>query len=295
MMDPALVAASAKFVPCRAVHAIVPDMNDTQAALNRDARDTWDRKASFWDARMGDGNVFQTTLVAPASERLLQVQPGQHIVEIACGNGVFSRRLADLGASVLATDFSSRFLELARTRERDRPRPVDYRLVDATDEVALVALGEGHFDAAVCNMGLMDMVTIDPLMRAVRRLLKPAGRFVFSVLHPTFNIGGETVLAVEMRDEGGQMTRHASVKISRYLHVPTLLGAGMPDEPEPHLYFHRPLGTLLGAAFSAGLVLDGLEEPALPPLDDPRTPVSWSHFSEIPPVLVCRLRPAPYA
>ena len=37
----------------------------------------------------------------------------------------------------------------------------------------------------------------------------------------------------------------------------------MPDEPEPHWYFHRPLHELFGAFFQAGFVLDALEEPAL--------------------------------
>lgn len=66
---------------------------------------------------MGDtGNDFQRLLVAPASERLFNLHPGERVLEIACGNGVFARRLAELGAQVLATDFSTSLLELARAR-----------------------------------------------------------------------------------------------------------------------------------------------------------------------------------
>jgi ubiquinone/menaquinone biosynthesis C-methylase UbiE len=125
---------------------------------------------------MGEGNQFQRVLVGPASERLLQVQPGQVILEIACGNGVFSRRLASLGAWVVATDFSATFLDLARARTVEHPERIEYRLVDATDESQLLALGERRVDAAVCNMALMDMAAIEPLMRALARLLKPGGR-----------------------------------------------------------------------------------------------------------------------
>lgn len=39
---------------------------------------------------MGEGNAFQRVLVGPASERLLAVQPGQIILDVACGNGVMS-------------------------------------------------------------------------------------------------------------------------------------------------------------------------------------------------------------
>jgi len=84
--------------------------------LNEETRAMWDQKASFWDERMGDGNDFHRLLVSPAAERLLNLQPGEMVLEIACGNGVFSRHMAQLGVCVIATDFSAQFLERARAR-----------------------------------------------------------------------------------------------------------------------------------------------------------------------------------
>jgi len=105
-----------------------------QQDLNRETQAIWDAKAAFWDERMGEGNAFQRVLIGPATERLLGVWPGQKVLEIACGNGVMSRRLASLGAHVVATDFSAAFLERARARSRDHADQIDYQLVDATDE-----------------------------------------------------------------------------------------------------------------------------------------------------------------
>ena len=67
---------------------------------------------------------------------------------------------------------------------------------------------------------------------------------------------------------------------------------GIRGQPKAQLVFHRPLQVLLGAGFDAGFVFDGLEERAFPP-DHPATgsPLSWGlGFSEIPPVLVARMR-----
>jgi ubiquinone/menaquinone biosynthesis C-methylase UbiE len=260
------------------------------ALLNAEVQAIWERKAAFWDERMGEGNQFQRVLVGPASERLLQAQPGQLILEVACGNGVFSRRLAALGAHVVATDFSPTFLQRARARSASYAERLEYLQVDATDEAELLALGESRFDAAVCNMALMDMTTIDPLLRALIRLLKPGGRFVFSVMHPAFNVAGGSTFSLEAEEHDGKIVEYYSVKIRGYLHVPPLLGAGMPDEPAPHYYFHRPLGVLLGACFAAGFVLDGMEEPSFGPEDRGGRPLSWLNYTEIPPVLVARLR-----
>jgi 2-polyprenyl-3-methyl-5-hydroxy-6-metoxy-1,4-benzoquinol methylase len=267
------------------------DERDDQARLVAEVRDIWDAKAAFWDEHMGEGNQFQLELIGPAVERLLALRPGERVLDIGCGNGVSSRRLAHLGGRVVAIDTSTRFLELARSRSQDLSDHIEYRLVDATDEEELLALGEGHFDALVCNMVLMDMPVIDPLARAGRRLLAPGGRFVFAVQHPAFNSNAVRFCAeTETRGDGVEITRHA-VKLSDYLVVPAGKGTGMPGEPESHWYFHRPLHELCGAFFQAGFVLDGLEEPALEPRDANPRELSWSNMPGIPPVLVARFIP----
>lgn len=258
--------------------------------LNSEARAAWDRNGAFWDARMGEGNQFQRVLIGPATERLLETHPGELVLDVACGNGVFARRLAALGARVVACDFSPSLLERARARATERGDRIEYRLVDATEERQLLALGEGRFDAAVCNMALMDMATIQPLMRALARLLKPDGRFVFSVMHPCFN-HPRSVLGMEEEDLDGELVTTRYVKQSEYLRIPPARGLGILGQPVPHPYFHRPLGELLGACFAAGLALDALEEPGFGPEDGPDRPLGWAGFTEIPPVLVARLRP----
>ena len=68
-------------------------------------------------------------------------------------------------------------------------------------------------------------------------------------------------------------------------------GLAIIGQPMPQLYFHRPLSELLGAAFTAGFVLDGLEEPTFAPDVQSARALSWANFHDIPPVLACRLRP----
>jgi SAM-dependent methyltransferase len=179
----------------------------------------------------------------------------------------------------------------ARERTIQHRKRIHYAVLDATDEAALLALGENQFDAAICNMALFDMADIEPLMQTLPRLLRPGGRFVFSVIHPCFNSPHMAHVA-EREDRAGDIVTVYSVKIFRYITPSTAHGAAIPGQPQAHLYFHRPLQVLLGAGFKAGFVLDGLEERAFPP-DHPsgKNPLGWgATFSEIPPVLVARLR-----
>jgi 2-polyprenyl-3-methyl-5-hydroxy-6-metoxy-1,4-benzoquinol methylase len=265
---------------------------DEWRELSRQAHDIWDEIAPFWDDRMGEGNAFQRLLIGPATERLLEVQPGQRVLDIACGNGVFTRRLAALGASVVAFDFSEAFIERARARTHLHTERIEYQVLDATNREQLLALGAGGFDAAVCNMALMDMAAIEPLLGALGALLAPGGRFVFSVIHPCFNSVGSCKIGEE-EDRAGELITRLGVKVTGYITPVAQRGLGMVGQPTPQIYFHRPLSALLNACFDAGLVLDRLEEPVF--LDNTRSdqPFSWLNYREIPPVLIARLRMHP--
>ena len=241
---------------------------------------------------MGEGNDFVNLLVWPAVEKLLYPVAGQRLLDVACGNGITSRRLAKAKASVTAFDFSEAMIDLAR--KRLDPSDIDYRILDVTDSKSLLTLGAAAFDGALCNMALMDIANIHPLMQALAALLRPNGRFVFSVLHPCFN-NPATIQMGELEDRTGALVTTYSVKISRYLTPFTQAGLAMHDQPEPHLYFHRPLSALLAPAFEAGFSLDAIEERAFSQdVTSGTTPLSWNgHFSEIPAALVVRLKPKP--
>jgi 2-polyprenyl-3-methyl-5-hydroxy-6-metoxy-1,4-benzoquinol methylase len=258
-------------------------------ALNEEVREIWEQKADFWDARMAEGNLFHRELVSPATERLLAIQPGEVVLDVACGNGALARRMAALGAHVVAVDFAETFLACARARTVEHADRIEYCTVDATKRDQLLALGRQRFDAAVCSMALMDMAGIGVLAATLPDLLRPGGRFVFSVQHPCFNSNAVAITGEEGLVNGLLSTSFA-VKVSRYLTLPPGKGTGMPGEPVPHYYFHRPLSRLLGEFFAAGFTLDGLEEPQLP--DDPaaRPVLNWTSVRDIPPVLVARLR-----
>jgi 2-polyprenyl-3-methyl-5-hydroxy-6-metoxy-1,4-benzoquinol methylase len=269
--------------------AETPSLQDA----NRETRAAWNENAAFWDQRMGEGNDFVELLVWPATERLLALRPGERVLDVACGNGLTSRRLALLGAEVVAFDFAEEMIAFARQRTEglQYAEQITYHSLDATDESALLRLGVGTFDAALCSMALFDMAEIGPLMHALARLLRPGGRFVFSVIHPCFN-SASIVQMAELEDRDGEVVTVYSVKVRGYMTPTVAHGAAIAGQPRAQLYFHRPLQILLGAALEAGFVLDGLEERAFPPDHDPgRHPLSWSgRFSEIPPVLVARAR-----
>ena len=84
-------------------------MTNSLNALNTETLNAWNANAEVWDKCMGDdGNDFFNILCWPILASFLDAstglstsaQPDSHILDIACGNGLTTRRLAELGCTV---------------------------------------------------------------------------------------------------------------------------------------------------------------------------------------------------
>lgn len=265
--------------------------DQTWHKLSEETYHQWEKNAPFWDDYMGEGNDFQNILIGPTTEHLLNLKREDNVLDIACGNGNFSRRLAQLGARVVAFDQSQTFIERAKAHTTENIDRIEYLVIDATNQRQLSSLGEDRFDCAVCNMAIMDIADMEPLLNTLPYLLKHNGCFVFSVTHPCFNFHGISKI-IEEKDQDGEMKYTYSINISEYISPAAHKGVGVIGQPVPHYYFHRPLNVLLNSFFEAGFVLDRFEEPVFDSDFSGKRPFSWNNFREIPPVIIVRMRPA---
>jgi ubiquinone/menaquinone biosynthesis C-methylase UbiE len=253
--------------------------------VKKDAvKDVWNANAEFWDSKMGEGNNFHKKLIEPTQLKLLDIKPGQKILDIACGNGQFARKMAQLGANVTGIDFAKNMIKIARAKSN---KDVKYDVIDACDESDLTKLSGKKFDAIVCTMAFMDMSNIETLIKFSHQLLQKNSIFVFSLCHPCFN-SGEHSLVHEL-DEAGEVTNNYYVKIHDYLVERSLLGVAMIGQPRLQYYFHRPVSTILNYFFQYGYVLDGYEEPSFKDIKD-SVRIFDNVYHNIPPALVCRLK-----
>jgi ubiquinone/menaquinone biosynthesis C-methylase UbiE len=103
----------------------------------------------------------------------------QRILEIAAGTGVVTRALASAlpeTARIVATDLNPPMLEHAKTRMRDDGR-IEWKPADAQD----LPFEDASFDAVACQFGVMFFPDKTRAFKEARRVLKPGGRYFFSV------------------------------------------------------------------------------------------------------------------
>jgi ubiquinone/menaquinone biosynthesis C-methylase UbiE len=217
----------------------------------------WEELAAWYDERQGDdGDLWHRTLIDPALFRVLGPVDGEAILDLACGNGYISRRLAREGSRVTAVDLSAPMIERARQREERQPLGITYHLGDAA---RLDMLSDASFDTVVCNMALMDIPDAQAAVNEAARVLRPHGRFVVSLEHPCFTPVNASAWDVEVVNYTVTVWR----KVRRYRElfddwVPWRLAS---DTFQRTRSYHRPLSWYFSALRAAGLAVVALEEP----------------------------------
>jgi len=121
---------------------------------------TWDPATYARNAR------FVSDLASPVVT-LLAPKPGERILDLGCGDGVLTKKLADLGCEVIAVDSSAAQVDAARKLG-----------LNAYVMNAEALSFDAEFDAVFSNAVLHWIKRADPMIASVYRALKAGGRFV---------------------------------------------------------------------------------------------------------------------
>jgi trans-aconitate methyltransferase len=139
--------------------------------------------ASRWSPADYARNAAFVPALGDAVLHLLAPQPGELILDLGCGDGALTERIAAAGARVIGLDSSAEMVEAARARG------IDAFVADAE---AMDVGRFGEFDAVFSNAALHWMLDPDAVATGVFKALREGGRFVGEM-------GGEGNLAALRR------------------------------------------------------------------------------------------------
>ncbi len=137
-----------------------------------------------WDKAVHDYEAGWRVQLEPAQSLMLDLaalQPGERVLDVACGTGLSSFRIAAAGGesgAVVGTDISGEMVEAARRTATERGvGNAAFERYDAED----MRLDSEPFDAAVCGLGLMYVPNPVKGLEEMRRVLRPGGRVAAAV------------------------------------------------------------------------------------------------------------------
>jgi ubiquinone/menaquinone biosynthesis C-methylase UbiE len=238
------------------------------------ADSAYDEIAEWYDDSVNASSLIHD-LVLPALFELIGNVEGLHVCDLACGQGVVARHLAKSGAAVVGVDTSARLLDIAQRYEAEEPLGIVYQHDDAQ---ALATLPDTAFDGVACNMALMDIPDVTATFRAVHRILRPNGWFVFSITHPCF----QTPTATWMDKADGTVWR----VVRSYFQEVFWRSDNRSGVRGQVGAYHHTLSTYVNRLVETGLCLERLSEPRASGHVAERVP----GYGEVPAVLVTRCR-----
>ena len=148
-----------------------------------DVQSGYDRWAEVYDDELNPLVLLEDRVV----RKWTDIPAGARVADVGCGTGRHTIRLAEAGARVDAFDSSPGMLTKIREKlpggevqihQHTLPTPLP--AADATYDLALLALVADH------------LADLEGTFRELRRVIRPGGTVIFTVLHPAMNLRGIT-------------------------------------------------------------------------------------------------------
>lgn len=228
---------------------------------------SWGNVAGWYDSLLENSpDSFQAKVILPNLLRIVDPKPGMRVLDIACGQGYFSRAFAKNGAEVTGCDISTELIEIAK---KNSPQNILYFTVPA-DKIS-EKLGDAEkkdtekFDVATIILAIQNIEDMRATFIESAKFLKSGGRLIFVLNHPAFRIPQGSSWqwdAVAQKQYRRVDTYMSDAKIKIDMAPGSAAGAKGKASSAQNVTvsFHRPLQSYFKALNSAGLAVTRLEE-----------------------------------
>ena len=211
---------------------------------------SWNNVADWYDEMLEGKETYQSRVILPNILRVLELKKGECLLDLACGQGFFSREFEKAGAKVSGADISPRLILCAK---ENSPKGIDFR-VGSADKLDFFE--SDFFDKVVIILALQNIENISGAISECRRVLKAKGKVYIVLNHPAFRIpkqsewGWDNEKKVQYR----RVDKYMSESRARIDMRP-----GAKEKETTHA-FHRPLQAYFKILGKNGFSITRLEE-----------------------------------
>ncbi|WP_319579812.1 class I SAM-dependent methyltransferase [uncultured Methanospirillum sp.] len=229
----------------------------------------WNRAAERYIQDDSQLTIFHRSIYMPVIESMIGNTRDKYVLDLGCGIGEFTKKLALDGAFAFGIDGSVTMISKAYKEKQDLSAM--FAVVDLTHPLPIKSR---TIDIVVANMVLMDIPDIEICIREISRILRHGGVFLFSMTHPAF-------FCSEWECE--ESDPRAYKKVSDYLN----------ETCEPvffwgeTVHYHRPLSTYFNILEKNGMCVLSLKEP-VPDLNGMGEDSSTRYHMRIPSFIVLK-------
>lgn len=212
---------------------------------------SWGKVSKWYDSVVEDGGgSFQSDLILPNLLRLMKIKAGEKVLDIACGQGFFTRQFESAGATAFGADVSAEMIQIAREKSS---RPDSYAVAPA-DSLAFAK--DAEFDKATIILAMQNIENLQGVMSEASRVLKKTGKLYIVLNHPAFRIPKKSSWGFDEK-------KKVQYRIVEQYLSDSMIKIKMHPGKEQSEYtvsFHRPLQEYFKIFKKAGFYVSLLEE-----------------------------------
>lgn len=211
---------------------------------------SWGHVAPWYHEMLEAEGTYQKDVILPNLLRLLNIQKGQKILDLACGTGFFSRAFAQEGAQVVGSDIAKELIAIAK---HNSSKNIEY-IVSPAHNISF--LKNESVDNITLVLAIQNIENVNEVLKECGRVLKKEGRLMVVLNHPAFRVPKQS----EWGWDEEKKTQYR--RIDAYLSEAKVQIEMHPgDNPEQKtVSFHRSLQYYFKAFSKAGLAVTRLEE-----------------------------------
>lgn len=220
----------------------------------------WNSMAAAYELFNNAPDSYSYMIEWPCIQTLLPELRGKTILDVGCGTGIFTFLLEKYYPSrIVGLDLSEEMLKIAAAKAKEKKSKAQFVLGDACE---LAGCADETFDLVFSSTTTHYLPKLDRLFESIRRVLKPGGTCILSVIHPVYS--------AQYPIEHGEVFPGDEEWTVRYLdkrgraYVQPWIEYNDDFENTLSRSYHYTFGDYIAAVLGAGLRMEALREP-MPP------------------------------
>lgn len=212
---------------------------------------SWGGVAGWYDTLLEKGDdTYQANVVLPNITRAMNLARGERVLDLACGQGFFTRAFHLAGAQVQGVDIAR---DLIARAKKQSPKEIAY-VVGSADNLSFFE--DNSFDKISIVLALQNIEAPHNVFSECKRVLAPKGKLYLVLNHPAFRIPKASAWGFD------ENTKTQYRRIDRYMSESKVAIDMNPSRPGTveTISFHRPLQYYFKTLANAGFVVARLEE-----------------------------------
>lgn len=211
---------------------------------------SWGGVAHWYDTMLAGDDTYQAKVILPNILRAMAIKKSERILDLACGQGFFTRAFHKEGADATGVDIGKQLILIAK---KESPKEIKYFPHSAED---LSLFEDNSFDKITIVLAIQNIEAPHKVFKECARVLVPGGKLFIVLNHPAFRIPKAS--AWEFDEE----TKTQYRRVDSYMSESKV---EIEMNPSKHggattISFHRPLQYYFKTLANNGFVVARLEE-----------------------------------